>query len=212
MTDRPYEFTEDWFETSLPLWDILLENLKPKKVLEVGSFEGRSACFTIEKATQYNPLEMYCVDTWAGGIEHEGLNFEDIERRFSNNIQLAVNGNAHESQVRVMKHPSIHALSHLVSTGHGSTFDLVYIDGSHLACDALADAVLGFELVRPYGVMIFDDYNGGYDYKDPMLPHLGIDSFLNSYQHRWKLFPFMLDETTLYKADTFYQLYLQKIK
>ena len=40
----------------------------------------------------------------------------------------------------------------------GVLADLIYIDGSHLAKDVLSDAILSWKLLKPSGVMIFDDY------------------------------------------------------
>ena len=38
------------------------------------------------------------------------------------------------------------------------SFDIIYIDGSHTADDVLADAVMSWQLVRPGGIVIYDDY------------------------------------------------------
>jgi predicted O-methyltransferase YrrM len=40
------------------------------------------------------------------------------------------------------------------------SFDIVYIDGSHATADVLEDAVLSYRLLKPGGVLIFDDYRG----------------------------------------------------
>ena len=37
-------------------------------------------------------------------------------------------------------------------------FDFIYIDGSHMACDVLEDALLCWPLVKDDGIIIFDDY------------------------------------------------------
>ena len=39
-----------------------------------------------------------------------------------------------------------------------NNFDLIYIDASHYAPDVLSDAVLAFKLLKPGGILIFDDY------------------------------------------------------
>ena len=69
--DAEYEFTADWFSGHVRFWDGLMEQLKPSRILEIGSYEGRSTCYLIEKCSQVGRLEIYCVDTWAGGVEHE---------------------------------------------------------------------------------------------------------------------------------------------
>jgi predicted O-methyltransferase YrrM len=44
----------------------------------------------------------------------------------------------------------------------GQAFDVVYIDGSHLALDVLVDASLSWHVVKPGGHVIFDDYHWGF--------------------------------------------------
>jgi predicted O-methyltransferase YrrM len=67
-------------------------------------------------------------------------------------------------------------------------YDFIYVDGSHNADDALADAVMCFGLLRPGGVMLFDDYlweDGVSAYLSR--PKQSIDAFVNMFYHRLKL-------------------------
>jgi len=41
--DLDYEFAQDWFSESAGIWDQLVAQWKPSRVVETGSFEGRSA-------------------------------------------------------------------------------------------------------------------------------------------------------------------------
>jgi hypothetical protein len=57
-------------------------------------------------------------------------------------------------------------------------FDAAYLDGSHIAADVLEDAVLTWRLLKPGGVLIFDDYRWDL-YRDSVRsPGPGIDAFL----------------------------------
>ena len=38
------------------------------------------------------------------------------------------------------------------------SFDFVYVDGSHMILDVLQDAAMCWRLVRPRGILVFDDY------------------------------------------------------
>lgn len=40
-----------------------------------------------------------------------------------------------------------------------NNYDILYVDGSHLAADVLTDAILGWGLVKVGGIIIFDDYD-----------------------------------------------------
>ena len=49
-----YEFTNSWFESvARGSWDIVFDTLRPQRVLEVGSWEGASAVYAIEKIEKY---------------------------------------------------------------------------------------------------------------------------------------------------------------
>jgi predicted O-methyltransferase YrrM len=58
---------------------------------------------------------------------------------------------------RLIPTASIRALLHL-NCVRQPNWDFVYIDGSHLARCCLEDSVLVWQLVRPGGIVIWDDY------------------------------------------------------
>ena len=70
-----YEFTNNWFETSAKaIWSQIFNQTKPKKILEIGSYEGASTCFLIETLSLYHDsFEIYAIDTWDGGVEHKEM-------------------------------------------------------------------------------------------------------------------------------------------
>jgi len=60
----------------------------------------------------------------------------------------------------------------------GKIYDYILIDGSHLAHDVLTDAVLCYWLLKPGGIMFFDDYGqNGEDATSTHFPRLAIDAF-----------------------------------
>lgn len=187
-----FQYTNDWFDSNRAVWDKLIPMIKPRKILEIGSYEGRSTCWLIDKCTQYHPIEIHCIDSWEGGIEHERSAMNDVESRFDNNISVATK-NA-KNKVVLHKHKSLSniALANLITNKMTESFDLIYLDGSHQAPDVLYDAVVSFHLLRVGGVMIFDDYLwhmeevGKQDLFN--MPKLAIDSFLNIFQRKMSLF------------------------
>jgi hypothetical protein len=65
-----YSFSTDWFQrTCADNWKQRLPTLRPKRILEIGSYEGASTCFLIDQVARERDVELHCVDTWAGGIE-----------------------------------------------------------------------------------------------------------------------------------------------
>jgi predicted O-methyltransferase YrrM len=184
----PYDFTQDWFSKHIPVWNTLLKSVAPRKFLEIGSYEGRSACYVIDRFSAEAALDIHCIDTWEGGIEHDKAAMGDVERRFDANIALACRRAAHPARVTKHKQLSHVALAELMTTGHALSFDVVYIDGSHQAPDVLADAVLSFHLLRVEGLMIFDDYLWSEDRAGKQdaygMPKPAIDAFLNIHQRK----------------------------
>jgi len=59
-----------------------------------------------------------------------------------------------------------------------ATFDIIYIDGSHLAPDVLFDAVFAWPRLAPSGILIFDDYGWRPDLPPAERPQPSIDRFM----------------------------------
>ena len=209
MPSEEYQFTKKWFNGVRPLWDDLIPQMNPTKILEIGSYEGASACYLIEKLAHHKKIEIHCVDSWEGGLEHkEGgfvqSNMPEVEKRFFHNIQVANSIVKDNAEIFVHKGYSDLILSGLLSNGKQSYFDFIYVDGSHQAPDVLFDAVASFRLLKANGFLVFDDYlwqetlpNG----HDPIRsPKVAIDAFTNIYCKKIKIVRARLQ-----------QLYVQKL-
>lgn len=186
-----YQFTSDWFSGHIPIWTQLLARLAPSRIVEVGCYEGRSACHLIETCGRERPTEIWCLDNWRVNAGFQPAGMDAVERRFEANVALASARAVHPVTVRKIKSDSALALAGLRAAGLGSSIDLVYLDASHEAADVLADAVLAFGLLRRGGLMIFDDYlwRPGAD-PDPLAtPKPGVDAFLNIYARRMAVIP-----------------------
>ena len=204
--DRP-AFTADWFEkTARPVWDQFIPDLPAGRVLEVGSYEGASACYLIEQLGARAPLEIHCVDPWEGTANFAGtdVDMSEVEARFRRNTGLLVERSRHPVTLEIHKGLSRMVLARLLTQKGQGYFDLVYIDGSHEAPDVLVDAVLGFALLRRHGIMVFDDYlwrGGDADFNNPaQCPKLAIDAFINCNFSKVRMV-----------CAPLYQIYLQKI-
>ena len=204
LPDENYEFSIDWFSHHIPVWRPILDHLKPTRLLEIGSFEGRSACYLIETCAGYGPMEICCIDTWEGGIEHNKNAMPEIEPRFNRNIEIAKSRAHFSAIVRKLKATSTGMLAQLIAARE-ALFDLVYIDGSHQKSDVLADAILAFQLTRVGGMMIFDDYLwrlGPDGSQDPLaMPKPAIDAFINIFQRKLRVI----------SNVPIYQLYVEKL-
>ena len=199
-------FTNSWFEGAKANWYQILHEWKPQKILEVGSYEGASMCFAIKTLSGLvSDIELHCVDTWEGGVEHAKDYMPSVERRFHSNINEEISNSRSKIDFYCHKSRSVVALSKLIAKGKSEYFDFVYIDGSHQAPDVLTDAVLAFELTRPGGIIIFDDYlwseEGRVEDREPLrCPKMAIDQFTNTFFRK-----------TVILGTSFHQLYVKKI-
>jgi predicted O-methyltransferase YrrM len=185
IADAGFRFTNGWFQGNITTWDTYIPQANPRKIIEIGSYEGQSICYYINRLANDTELEIHSVDTWEGGIEHKrtNTNMKSVENRFDYNIALASKG---KKNVTVIKHKgfSDDVLAQLLST-HKNSFDLAYIDGSHEAPDVLCDAVLAFRLLKNGGLLGFDDYlfmQGAIPERQLLeCPKPAIDAFVNLY-------------------------------
>ena len=175
-----YQYTKDWFGWAPKVWEQLIPHLPERKdFLEIGSFEGRSAVWTIENLME-DGGEIVCIDTWEGGAEHTPEDMAGTEERFHQNITL-VRKKFPNRVVVSFKSTSVEALG--ASIAHKKQFDFIYIDGSHLAKDVLTDACMSWPMLKKNGFMVFDDYM----WKPPGLsinqrPKSAVDAFVNMFE------------------------------
>jgi len=204
-----FEFTKNWFDGVRPIWDKIIPQIKPAKILEVGSFEGASTCYLIQKLAPAHPLEIHCIDTWKGGaLIQNPPSPEEMaaaEARFHANTKLAVAAAPNRVDLFVHKGCSDAELAKLLSGGKPNFFDFVYIDGSHQAPDVLCDAVLAFRLLKVGGIMGFDDYawseNLPYG-KDPLrCPKMAVDAFTNVYFRKIEILPAPVSQFYIQKTS-----------
>ncbi len=183
-----YEFTNSWFEQSAQgIWDQMFpEHIKPKKILEIGSYEGKSLCYLIDKVGPLHPLEIHAVDSWFGGEDHvsklisEKHHMSMVEERFHKNVGRAINDCINKVDLHIHKGLSEDMLCKLVTEGFKEYFDFIYVDGSHGTLDTLSDLVLSYKLLKQGGLLIVDDYLWRVSHNDPdFRPKLAIDAFTN---------------------------------
>lgn len=157
------EFTVHWATDHFDNWQRLLGHLagRPGLVaLEVGCYEGRSACWWLENVLTEPSCRLYCVDPWPWT--------EPIEERFDRNIADTGRG----EQVLKLRGPSRKMLAMIPDR----SLDFAYVDGLHATIEVLRDALQVLPLLKPGGILIFDDY----EWTDGpgTLPKPGIDTFL----------------------------------
>lgn len=190
-----YVFTEDWFSSNIPyLWKVL-SPLKGKvcKMLEIGSYEGRSTVWFLENILTHPHSTIVCIDPFTGSVEHTEEQIQDIQAHFAFNVY------------RSFAHKVTHykTQSHVALKYHNlcnDSFDVVYVDGNHCAANVLEDAVLSFRMLKVGGIMVFDDLEWNMQTTDrKYYPAIGIQAFMHGYGHFFEI---------VHKG---YQLILRKI-
>jgi len=148
-----------------PIFPTLVQQAKPKLIIEVGSWMGQSAANMANSclAMGLNDTTVICIDTWLGSKEHwrdpelqkhmELVNgYPTFYRRFlTNMIQAGV-----KDLVLPVPMPSQIAASFLKDFSLQA--ELIYIDGSHDEKDVFDDLTAYWDLVTPGGVVFGDDW------------------------------------------------------
>lgn len=177
------DFSCDWTTDRIPLWADILRGHRdrPARVLEIGSWEGRSALFFLNYLPQ---ARIVCIDTFGGNAEHHLDDYfaaliPATEGRFDRNVA------AFAERVEKIKGASGAVLPELAIAGR--KFDIVYVDGSHFAADVYSDAALVWPMVAAGGVVIFDDYGWELMNNERERPKLGVDAFLAGIAGQYRL-------------------------
>ena len=178
------DFTTDWSSGNFTMWRRVLSPLRgqPLRILEIGSWEGRSAVFFLNF---FSRSTITCIDTFGGTAEensvyqHLAAHIPGIEGRFDRNLS------AFGSRVEKIKARSGEALERL--RAQARRFDLAYIDGGHRRDDVMADSLGVWSLLAPGGIVIWDDYEWGRGLPAEERPAPAIDEFLSARQGAWRL-------------------------
>jgi predicted O-methyltransferase YrrM len=173
-TDWTSRFFADWASLLAPRRDHVLE------VLEIGSWEGRSAIFFLRYLKN---CRLTCIDTFRGSPEHAlrakwADELPHVEARFDSNLAEFA------GRVEKIKSASTRALAELFAAGR--RYDLVYIDGSHHSADVEADAESTWPMLNDRAIVIFDDYEWSFFPNEVDRPKLGIDAFLLAHAGRYR--------------------------
>jgi len=220
LFDKRYKFTQTWFDMAINGWVEILQNKLPnsnvatnpskyKNVLEIGSYEGRASIWLAENILQ-DGCNYHIIDTFGGTLKESGMeatknkletNSNFIEENLRHNISFFPNINWN-----ITKGYSQTILPELVNNNSEPVFDLVYVDGSHQADDTFVDGYYVNKLLRPGGLIIFDDYNWIDSTPEKQLfkrklvrqvmnvpniindqPEIGIDTFFDIYKDLYKV-------------------------
>ena len=136
-----YRLTYNWFGSNPEIWFYIFKKLdflnKKLNILEIGTFEGRSAAF-FYKYLDVNKL--VTVDLMKKDSIEYG-NFEYNSKKFINCDFYNLRSDIFFKETKLKQE-----------------FDIIYIDGSHFYADVLKDAISSYSILKSGGIIIFDDF------------------------------------------------------
>lgn len=152
------------WNSNAPEFIDVIQQIRPKLILEFGTFYGGSAInmANLAKAFHNGNVEIVCVDTFLGSVEHwhQHQYFNPgffvngrppIYDQFLTNVILSGNQN------HITPFPIDSVNGALTLQRYGIQADLIYIDAGHEYESVSADIKLCRELVRPGGIILLDD-------------------------------------------------------
>lgn len=184
-----FKFDHDWFSPNINNLKTLVQGNEhaPLRILEIGSFEGRSTVFL---AHHFPKSTITAVDTWQGSAEHQGnsdIDFVQAKSNFDFNI------GQFPDRITAIQGRSFDVLLDLLKSNQ--KFDFVYVDGAHDAVSVNCDLILSFQLLTLGGLIYCDDYYWGFNEPEHMssthmnnfvfdTPKAGIDAFVSVYANK----------------------------
>ena len=164
---KSINYSEKWFCNNLNYLSINFKGIKNvKNILEIGSYEGRSAIFFLKNFYDSN---ITCVDTWCGSDEHKSVNFELIEENFDLNTSF------YQSNKTLLKYKMT---SNEFFEINNKNFDLIFVDGDHSSNQVKVDLINSWNILKSGGYLILDDYMWWF-YKDlKKNPSTPINNFI----------------------------------
>lgn len=193
MDFQKYKFTKNWF---VPISN-LLKHIKSGTddelhFLEIGCFEGKSTVWFIDNFLKNEKSTITCIDPWMNFYQNsnsfntynpETKTASDIDYindgvkdRFLHNIKLTEKSN----QVEVIQQLSHIQLPKMIDSCR-EKYNVIYIDGNHTAPFVLTDAVMSWYLLKPNGIIVFDDYQWSTDDNPRNKPKMAVDYFVDCF-------------------------------
>ena len=148
-----------------PVFLEVIEKLKPKTIIEVGSWKGRSAIHMTQLALLHcdaRELEVVCVDTWLGSVEHwvDNIDFKNFMRNGRSRLYEQFLSNVvHKGlQNNITPFPIDSINAYEVCAKLGIVADLIYIDAGHDYTSVCNDLFNWSSILREGGYLIGDDW------------------------------------------------------
>lgn len=161
---------QGWASTGA-CFDELIKTLKPKTIVEVGTWKGGSAMnmakLALTEGVSESELEVVCIDTFLGSYEHYCTmgTFDLLETRINGRPKIYnqfLSNIVHEKLQNVITPFPIDSGNGALALKHwGVQADLIYIDAAHDYEYVKIDFFRYSEIVREGGYILIDDWHHG---------------------------------------------------
>ena len=169
----------NWFDGQRYNFEDQLERFKglpDLRFLQIGAYTGDASVWLCENILTEDSSSLIDVDTWEGSDEreHDAIDFDSVLKYYESRI------------ARFRKVVRLKMTSERYFAGRNQVkFDFIYIDGDHTAKAVYADAISAWELLKPSGIIAFDDYLWGQGLDPESTPKPAIDRFLAEKQGQY---------------------------
>lgn len=168
--DLPHRYPKDLqgWGSEAPIFRSVLAELKPRLIVEVGTWKGGSAVHMAAICRELKlPAEIVCIDTWLGNWQHWSR-AEGVGSRGDLRIHNGMPRLYWQFMSNVVEMGMQDIITPLPLTGVAGAKlfahmklrpDIVYIDGDHEYESVRFDLALWLDVLAPGGVLIGDDYD-----------------------------------------------------
>lgn len=148
MTD--YRFTEFWFDASELKQNLhkFVSNDEVNNFLEIGSYEGASACFISDNFLDSKGSTIVCIDPFDMSDSTSPV-YAEMKKTFTRNVINSKNW----TKIRLRQ-----MYSNDFFNENKNTYSFIYIDGSHIPEDIKSDFLNSLKIIRLNGIIWLDDY------------------------------------------------------
>src|ERR1700680_188498 len=166
IEDKCISFDAFGWHSHLPFISEIVRRVKPKVIIEAGSWKGASAIRMIQLCAEQGIIaHIYCVDTWLGGADHTTKDLADtqgvmrdrhgwpgIYYQFLHNVQASGLADF------ITPIPMMTGHGAKLLKEHGIEADLIYIDAGHETLECLCDIESYWPLLKNGATIFGDDY------------------------------------------------------
>jgi tetratricopeptide (TPR) repeat protein len=168
--EKGYRFSQDNFTNKIPIWESCLETLASRpgiKALEIGSFQGMSACWLLDRILTDSSATLTCIDT-----------------KFSEQFELNLAKTGASDKLNKLAGPLYKQLLSLES----NDYDLINIQNRGKTPERVKQNIaVCWQLLKIGGIIIFKDYEGNDDRSLEESPQAGIKAFCDTVKEQFEI-------------------------